>query len=105
MGVGVPISIAFPVTGRCLLGPIRRRMVKPPRWTCSGAACATVSTRVFRRTGVTSGHESTPSGTGWPNLRTSTVLGFVGAGGVGPELAVSLKLFRYDELSTRVHAV
>ncbi|MDP4504121.1 phosphonate ABC transporter, permease protein PhnE [Nonomuraea turcica] len=39
------------------------------------------------------------------NLRTSTVLGFVGAGGIGQELAVSLKLFRYDELSTLVIAV
>lgn len=39
------------------------------------------------------------------NVRTSTVLGFVGAGGVGQELAVSLKLFRYDELSTLVLAV
>lgn len=39
------------------------------------------------------------------NLRTSTVLGFVGAGGIGQELAISLKLFRYDELSTLVIAV
>lgn len=39
------------------------------------------------------------------NVRTSTVLGFVGAGGVGQELAVSLKLFRYEELSTLVLAV
>jgi phosphonate transport system permease protein len=39
------------------------------------------------------------------NVRTSTVLGFVGAGGIGQELAVSLKLFRYDELSTLVLAV
>jgi phosphonate transport system permease protein len=39
------------------------------------------------------------------NVRTSTVLGFVGAGGIGQELAVSLRLFRYDELSTLVLAV
>jgi phosphonate transport system permease protein len=39
------------------------------------------------------------------NVRTSTVLGFVGAGGIGQELAISLKLFRYDELSTLVLAV
>ncbi|MBT2212736.1 phosphonate ABC transporter, permease protein PhnE [Actinomadura sp. NEAU-AAG7] len=39
------------------------------------------------------------------NIRTSTVLGFVGAGGVGQELAISLKLFRYAELSTLVIAV
>jgi phosphonate transport system permease protein len=39
------------------------------------------------------------------NIRTSTVLGFVGAGGIGQELAISLKLFRYDELSTLVIAV
>jgi phosphonate transport system permease protein len=39
------------------------------------------------------------------NVRTSTVLGFVGAGGIGQELAVSLRLFRYDELSTLVLSV
>jgi len=39
------------------------------------------------------------------NIRTSTVLGFVGAGGVGQELAISLKLFRYEQLSTLVLAV
>lgn len=39
------------------------------------------------------------------NLRTSTVLGFVGAGGIGQELAISLKLFRYDELSTLILAI
>jgi phosphonate transport system permease protein len=39
------------------------------------------------------------------NVRTSTVLGFVGAGGIGQELAISLRLFRYDELSTLVLAV
>jgi phosphonate transport system permease protein len=39
------------------------------------------------------------------NVRSSAVLGFVGAGGIGQELAVSLRLFRYDELSTLVLAV
>jgi phosphonate transport system permease protein len=39
------------------------------------------------------------------NLRTSTVLGFVGAGGIGQELAISLRLFRYEELSTLILAV
>jgi phosphonate transport system permease protein len=39
------------------------------------------------------------------NVRTSTVLGFVGAGGIGQELAISLQLFRYGELSTLVLAV
>lgn len=39
------------------------------------------------------------------NLRTSTVLGFVGAGGIGQQLAISLKLFRYNELSTLILAV
>ena len=39
------------------------------------------------------------------NIRTSTVLGFVGAGGVGQELAITLKLFRYEQLSTLVIAV
>lgn len=39
------------------------------------------------------------------NIRTSAVLGFVGAGGIGQELAVSLRLFRFDELSTLVLTV
>lgn len=39
------------------------------------------------------------------NVRTSAVLGFVGAGGIGQELAVSLRLFRYEDLSTLVLAV
>jgi phosphonate transport system permease protein len=39
------------------------------------------------------------------NIRASTVLGFVGAGGIGQELAISLKLFRYEQLSTLVIAV
>ena len=39
------------------------------------------------------------------NIRTSTVLGFVGAGGIGQDLAISLKLFRYDELSTLILVV
>jgi ABC-type phosphate/phosphonate transport system ATPase subunit len=39
------------------------------------------------------------------NIRASAVLGFVGAGGLGQEMAISLRLFRYDELSTLVIAV
>lgn len=39
------------------------------------------------------------------NVRSSAVLGFVGAGGIGQELAVSLRLFRYEDLSTLVLAV
>ncbi|MGL5824153.1 MAG: PhnE/PtxC family ABC transporter permease [Nocardioides sp.] len=39
------------------------------------------------------------------NIRASTVLGFVGAGGIGQELAISLKLFRYEQLSTLIVAV
>lgn len=39
------------------------------------------------------------------NIRTATVVGFVGAGGIGQALDISLRLFRYDELSTLVIAV
>jgi phosphonate transport system permease protein len=39
------------------------------------------------------------------NIRTATVVGFVGAGGIGQALDISLRLFRYDELSTLVLAV
>jgi phosphonate transport system permease protein len=39
------------------------------------------------------------------NIRTATVVGFVGGGGIGQALDISLKLFRYPELSTLVLAV
>ena len=39
------------------------------------------------------------------NTRASTVLGFVGAGGIGQQLAISLKLFRYEQLATLIIAV
>lgn len=39
------------------------------------------------------------------NIRTAAVVGFVGAGGIGQALDVSLRLFRYDELSTLVLGV
>jgi len=34
------------------------------------------------------------------NMRAATVLGFVGAGGIGTQLGISMKLFRYDEVLT-----
>jgi phosphonate transport system permease protein len=39
------------------------------------------------------------------NIRTATVVGFVDAGGIGQALDLSLRLFRYAELSTLVLAV
>ena len=33
-------------------------------------------------------------------MRASIVLGLVGAGGIGVELDVAMRLFRYDEAST-----
>lgn len=39
------------------------------------------------------------------NIRTSTVLGFVGAGGIGQALDISLRLFRYRELATLILAL
>ncbi|MHB1127244.1 MAG: phosphonate ABC transporter, permease protein PhnE [Bacillota bacterium] len=39
------------------------------------------------------------------NLRTATLLGFVGAGGLGTQLIISMKLFRYDEVMTLVLAI
>ncbi len=38
-------------------------------------------------------------------LRASAVLGIVGAGGVGQQIELSLKMFRYDEVSTFVIAL
>jgi len=34
------------------------------------------------------------------NLRSSVIIGFVGAGGIGQELSVAMRLFRYQELAT-----
>ncbi len=34
------------------------------------------------------------------NMRAATVLGFVGAGGIGTQLSISMKLFQYNEVLT-----
>jgi phosphonate transport system permease protein len=39
------------------------------------------------------------------NMRAATVLGFVGAGGIGTQLAISMKLFRYNEVLTLIIAI
>lgn len=39
------------------------------------------------------------------NLRAATVLGFVGAGGIGTQLIISMKLFMYREVSTLIIAI
>jgi len=39
------------------------------------------------------------------NIRESTVLGFVGAGGIGIELYSSINLFRWPEISVMVFAI
>src|SRR5712692_6674713 len=36
------------------------------------------------------------------NMRAATVLGFVGAGGINTQLAISMKLFRYNEVLTLI---
>lgn len=39
------------------------------------------------------------------NLRSSVIIGFVGAGGIGQELSVAMRLFRYQELATLMIAI
>jgi phosphonate transport system permease protein len=39
------------------------------------------------------------------NVRSSIVVGFVGAGGIGEALGIALRLFRYQELATLICAV
>lgn len=39
------------------------------------------------------------------NLRSSVIIGFVGAGGIGQALGISMRLFRYQELATLMIAV
>lgn len=39
------------------------------------------------------------------NIRSAMVLGFVGAGGLGQEIDVAMRLFRYDELITLIGAL
>lgn len=39
------------------------------------------------------------------NMRSATVLGFVGAGGIGTQLMISMKLFMYQEVATLVMAI
>ena len=38
-------------------------------------------------------------------MRAATVLGFVGAGGIGTQLSISMKLFRYNEVLTLAIAI
>ncbi|MDF2570446.1 MAG: phosphonate transporter, inner rane subunit [Sporomusa sp.] len=38
-------------------------------------------------------------------MRSATVLGFVGAGGIGTQLMISMKLFMYPEVATLVIAI
>ena len=39
------------------------------------------------------------------NIRSSVIIGFVGAGGIGQALGIALKLFRYEELATLIITV
>lgn len=39
------------------------------------------------------------------NIRSSVVIGFVGAGGIGQALGIAMKLFRYQEMATLLIAV
>ncbi|WP_327352777.1 phosphonate ABC transporter, permease protein PhnE [Streptomyces sp. NBC_01304] len=39
------------------------------------------------------------------NIRSSAIIGFVGAGGIGQALGISMRLFRYDELATLMIAL
>ncbi|WP_083934455.1 phosphonate ABC transporter, permease protein PhnE [Nocardiopsis baichengensis] len=39
------------------------------------------------------------------NIRTSAIVGFVGAGGIGQALVVAMQLFRYQELATLILAL
>lgn len=39
------------------------------------------------------------------NMRAATLLGFVGAGGVGSQLVISMKLFQYHEVATLTLAI
>jgi phosphonate transport system permease protein len=39
------------------------------------------------------------------NMRAATLLGFVGAGGIGSQLIISMKLFQYHEVLTLVGAI
>lgn len=39
------------------------------------------------------------------NMRAATLLGFVGAGGIGSQLIISMKLFQYNEVLTLVAAI
>src|SRR5687768_7270142 len=39
------------------------------------------------------------------NIRSSVVIGFVGAGGIGQALGIAMNLFRYEEMATLLVAV
>jgi phosphonate transport system permease protein len=85
-----------------LLESVDQRIVEVARVTGAGETAVTLLTRVPLALPVLLSYTLFR----WEcNMRAATVLGFVGAGGIGTQLSISMKLFRYDEVLTLALAI
>ena len=85
-----------------LLESVDQRVVEATRATGSGELAVTALARVPLALPVLLSYTLFR----WEcNMRAATVLGFVGAGGIGTQLAISMKLFRYNEVLTLAVAI
>jgi phosphonate transport system permease protein len=80
-----------------LLESVDQRIVESARATGAGETAVTLLVRVPLALPILLSYTLFR----WEcNMRAATVLGFVGAGGIGTQLSISMKLFRYDEVLT-----
>lgn len=80
-----------------LLESVDQRVVEAARATGAGEGAVTLLARVPMALPILLSYTLFR----WEcNMRAATVLGFVGAGGIGTQLSISMKLFQYDEVLT-----
>ena len=85
-----------------LLESVDQRVVEAARATGAGEGAVTLLARVPMALPILLSYTLFR----WEcNMRAATVLGFVGAGGIGTQLSISMKLFQYNEVLTLALAI
>lgn len=85
-----------------LLESVDQRVVEAVRATGAGEGAVTLLVRIPMALPVLLSYTLFR----WEcNMRAATVLGFVGAGGIGTQLTISMKLFQYNEVLTLAIAI
>ena len=85
-----------------LLESVDQRVVEAARATGAGENAVTLLARVPMALPVLLSYTLFR----WEcNMRAATILGFVGAGGIGTQLSISMKLFQYNEVLTLALAI